>query len=57
MSNTPLQPKFDLESLSQLPEEELVSIIVQQQGGKRAVQARNRAVQARDRTTQSTAKH
>lgn len=31
MSNTPLQPKFDLESLSQLPEEELVSIIVQQQ--------------------------
>ena len=31
MSNTPLQPKFDLESLSQLPKEELVSIIVQQQ--------------------------
>jgi hypothetical protein len=57
MSNTSLPPKFDLESLSQLPKEELVSIIVQQQGGKRAVQARNRAVQARDRTTQSTAKH
>ena len=31
MSNTPLQPKFDLESLSQLSKEELVSIIVQQQ--------------------------
>src|SRR4028118_61004 len=31
MSNTPLQPKFDLESLSQLPKEELVNIIVQQQ--------------------------
>ena len=31
MSNTPLQPSFDLETISQLPKEELVSIIVQQQ--------------------------
>ncbi len=31
MSNIPLPPKSDLESLSQLPKEELVSIIVQQQ--------------------------
>ena len=31
MSNTPLPPSFELETLSQLPSEELVSIIVQQQ--------------------------
>lgn len=31
MSNTPLPPEFDLETLSQLPKKELVSIIVQQQ--------------------------
>ena len=31
MSNTPLPPKFDLETLSQLPKEELVSLTVQQQ--------------------------
>ncbi len=31
MSNTPLPQKFELETLSQLPKEELVDIIVQQQ--------------------------